>query len=135
MPVYNLKIDVPLRIIDVTEITEDVEIEGEVLHKVNILIPPGHMGLTGIRIRYGDKQIVPWNEGQWLSGDGQHLELTPNWVLPESPIILRIDAYNEDYCYNHAFYITLETRTYEEVFGPRKYSEVIDALGKILGVV
>jgi len=134
MTVYNLKLTVPFRAIDISYTTETIEIEGDVLHRVNILIPSGHMGLTGLRIRYGMKQIVPWNEGEWLSGDGQYLELTPNWVLPESPCLLTVEAYNEDYCYDHTFYITLETRSYEEVFGPRKYDEVISKLAELLGV-
>jgi len=135
MTVYNLEVTVPLNVTDISRVSVPIEIEGEVLHRVYILIPFGHMELTGIRIRYGDKQIVPWNEGSWIKGGGRELNLTPNWILPESPCTIWIDAYNLDVCYDHTFYITLETTTYEEVFGPELYPQVIDQLAKVLGVV
>jgi len=119
MPIYAYRIDVPQKITERGEVREEIEIEGEMLRKVSVLIPFGHKALTGLRIRYGAKPLVPFHVEGWLQGDGETLEFDVMWPLPESPCTLIVEAYNEDMCYDHSFYLRLVTDS-EETHVPEK---------------
>lgn len=82
-----------------------VELPRGLLRQVSILIPPGHSGLTGIRIRYGLEYIIPWHSDSWISGDGEKIIDYPFYILPDNPTDLVIEAYNESQNYTHCFYI------------------------------
>lgn len=62
-------------------VTQDAIVSGiyEVI-KVTIVIPPGHSGLTGIQLWYGQNAAIPYDSG-WLSGDNEvyPVELSSNY--------------------------------------------------------
>ena len=41
---------------------------------IQIVIPRGHSGLTGLRILLGGSQVLPRNDGGWIIGDDERLE-------------------------------------------------------------
>lgn len=83
----------------VTDLGLDV---GQVLH-VDIEIPPGHAGLTGIQLRIAGGQVIPLTPGTYLVGDGRTFE----WNLTD-----QLDSgawqaytYNTD-IYDHSHNVT-----------------------------
>jgi len=42
--------------------------------RVEIVIPPGHCGLTGIQLWYGGNAMIPYDSG-WISGDDEVYEI------------------------------------------------------------
>ena len=98
-----------------------VELIGEVLERVVILIPSGHVGLTGLQIYYGDYQLIPQPKGEWLKGDNVLLNVPVMFELPEYETALQLRGYNEDDTYDHTFYlyfitVSRETATWQKQF-------------------
>lgn len=72
------------------------------LWRVEVRIPPGHQGLTGLALVDGDAYIVPYAaQGQaWLIGDDDLLEYPYGKEVGNSVVFL---AYNTDTTYDHAW--------------------------------
>ena len=69
---------------------------------IQIVIPPGHRGLTGIQITNGGTPILPWGQGTgYLIGDDDKLSYDIGCELDSS---LSINAYNTD-VFRHNFYL------------------------------
>jgi len=99
--------------------TDTVTLIGEVLERVIILIPSGHVGLTGLQIYYGDYQLIPRPADEWLKGDNVLLNVPLMFELPEYETTLKLRGYNEDDTYDHTFYlyfitVSRETATWQK---------------------
>lgn len=134
MTVYHKVVTIPKNTSEENAVEETIVVEGDILEKVTIQIPSGHFALTGIRIKYGLKQIVPYEEDTWIKGDNIPIVLTPLYRLPEWRTVLRIEAYNNDDTYDHSFYLTLETKYEEEATPWKVLNDFIMILKKILRI-
>jgi len=72
------------------------------LKRIEITIPDGHNGLTGIRILWAGQQIIPWSNNQYLVGSGRTIPVEFNQDITISGLV--IEAYNTD-VYSHSFYL------------------------------
>lgn len=45
-----------------------------VVERIDIKIPPGHRGLTGIALAFAGQQVIPYQDGTWLIGDGDDIQ-------------------------------------------------------------
>lgn len=76
-----------------------------VIVNIEVMIPPGHAGLTGLAIAYSGQQLVPWANGNaWLKGD----DLTR--VIPFDFQVgrpLTLSGFNTD-IFDHTFYLLAE---------------------------
>jgi len=72
------------------------------LKGVNVTIPYGHNGLTGIRILYNNQQIMPWSNYAWLVANGRTVEFPFDDYI--TAIGLVAIAYNLD-VFAHTFYL------------------------------
>ncbi len=70
--------------------------------RVQVVIPAGHIGLTGFRLDYGGQQIIPFTSGAWVVSDGEVID----WPLENYPTGSQWQAvaYNLDKSTAHAFY-------------------------------
>ena len=134
LPIYSKRLRIPANTSESDYVETQVEVEGDVLKKVSILIPSGHQALAHFRLRYGIKNIVPYEEDQWIEGDSETVVFEPNWELPEHPCLLRLQGYNEDDTYEHSFYVRIET-DYEEYARPYEIlRDFVKILKKLLGL-
>lgn len=85
--------------------TQKVALEGAMLREVLVLIPPGHRGVTGVRIKYGLELLLPYHQDDWIIGDNISVTDKLYWPLPESPVELVVEAYNDSDAYTHCFHI------------------------------
>lgn len=80
-----------------------------VVHSFRIDIPRGHRRLTGIRIVYQGRPIIPFDLAAWLVGDGG------SFTVPyEDEIMsagLHAEAYNPD-AWAHTFYLWADVDPY-----------------------
>lgn len=109
MPLFSFIFTIPRYLIEPGTLRQEVEVTGKQLLSVHVLIPSGHQGLTGLRIRYGAEIVIPQNEAGWLSGDGIYLPIEFRRDLPESPCKFVVEGYNMDMCYEHSFYVFILT--------------------------
>ena len=134
LPTYCKRLRIPANTSEENYVEVQVEVEGDILKKVVVLIPDGHHALAHFRLRYGIKNIVPYEEDQWLEGNNEQVTFEPNWELPEHPCLLRLQGYNEDDTYEHSFYVRIET-DYEEYVRPFEIlRDFVKIFKKLLGI-
>ena len=63
-----------------------VKIYEEVITKVGVYFPPGPQLLTGVALFYGNYQIFPFKENDWVIGDNVYIEGRVYWKLSLSII-------------------------------------------------
>jgi len=127
MPIYVTKLTVPANTPEDSPAEVKLTVMKGVLTYVSVLIPYGHHALAGLRINYGDLQIIPHNEGEWIRGDGETLAWSDYEPIPHRNTPLRIQGYNEDDTYAHTFYIRL-------VVVPEKYLMPIELMNRVYGL-
>lgn len=55
-------------------VTQDTTLGVVDVSDIQIVIPSGHSGLTGLRILLGGSQVLPRNDGGWIIGDDERLD-------------------------------------------------------------
>lgn len=77
-------------------------LEDAVLESVTILIPDGHSGLTGIRVKQAQQEIVPWGNDDWLISNDEIITVPIEEQITLSGLV--IETYNLD-VFEHRFWI------------------------------
>lgn len=132
MPLYIAELSIPANTPPTSPQKAVVELWEEVLEQVIILIPAGHMALTGLKVFYGDEQLIPKPHGAWLKGDNLTLSFKMMWRLPERPTRLRLEGYNNDDTYDHTFYLYFITAMKEEAEWWRGIKDFADTLKRLI---
>lgn len=78
-------------------------LEDALLVDIEVTIPPGHNGLTGIRVLQSGAQILPWRNSPYLIGDSYTRVFPINTEIGANSIATQ--AFNNDFV-GHSFYIT-----------------------------
>lgn len=81
--------------------------EDAFLVDIEVVIPSGHVGLTGVRVLQSRQQILPWANLSWISGDNYSRVFQVNAEIGADS--LSVEAYNEDFN-NHTFYLRFHLR-------------------------
>ncbi len=105
MPIYSFKFVIPKNTPKDNPFIQKFKVKKYVLKKVIVRIPPGHAGLTGLQIWYGNEQLIPKNEGSWITGSNEWIEWDEYYVLFEQPQELTFKGYNEDEENDHYFLV------------------------------
>jgi len=82
-----------------------------IVREISLTFPRGCAGLVGARIFRSTRQIVPQNPVEWITTDGETVDVKVDVDLSQEPYELEVWAYNEDEVYNH----TLRVRFTVEV--------------------
>ncbi|MEM2618899.1 MAG: hypothetical protein QW356_05390 [Candidatus Hadarchaeales archaeon] len=139
MPVYTRILTVPPNTPPESPKAEFLDVDYGILYRITIQIPPGHHGLTGMRILYGNAQLWPLPEGTWFRGSGVLLNFDERWVTPDRPTRLCLQGYNLDTAYEHSFYVTLGVLPPEEIsftaMAKGVAGRVTQALKTLFGIV
>jgi hypothetical protein len=107
---YQVSITVPDGTDPIAPQTTTVVLENAFLVDVEILIPPGHAGLTGIRIRQSVQQVIPWGNLDWISSDNYERIFPFNSEIGARS--MSIQAYNTD-VFAHSFQVRFHIRDLE----------------------
>lgn len=78
---------------------EDAQLRG-----MDITIPDGHNGLTGLRILWSGQQIVPWGNNSFIVANNRTIHVDFNDYITISGVVF--EAFNTD-VFAHSFYIEL----------------------------
>lgn len=74
------------------------------LSNVEIQIPPGHAGTTGIRVEVAQQQIIPYSQvPSWVLGDDYVHDFECNFQVDQG---VRVATYNEGN-FDHTHYLRL----------------------------
>lgn len=77
-------------------------LEDAQLKRVVITVPPGHNGLTGIRVLWSGQQIIPWANNQFLVANGRTIEVNFDDYMTIMGLV--VVTYNTD-VFDHTFYL------------------------------
>lgn len=86
-------------------VTEDNDVP-----EIEIEIPPGHNGLTGIRVMKGDVQLLPYGVNTFLIANDYSRVFPVGEFLPTSDV--KIQTYNQG-TYPHTFYLRMTILNHE----------------------
>ncbi len=100
--IYPVTLTVPLGTQTFNPVTLAVALENALLVDIDLLIPPGHNGFTGLRIRSSRQQIIPWGNVDWIIASDYTHKFPVNEEIGSKSI--SITAYNTD-VYDHTFYL------------------------------
>lgn len=123
--IYQTTITVPSGTSAVAPTTTTIPLENAYLVDVEVLIPPGHAGLTGIRVRQSLQQVIPWSSNSWISSDNYNRIFPFNGEIGSRSI--SVQTYNTD-SFDHSFQVRFHLRDLEaeNVTGlPSGSSEII----------
>lgn len=91
------------------------------LDTIEIEIPPGHVGITGIAWRLGGRQLWPFNEGEFVRGDDDLL-VVPVEVEMSPTGRIQVATFNRDNVHRHThiirYYMRLETEVASPIVTP-----------------
>lgn len=110
MRTYQLTVTVPAGTqqsgpISVPWVTED-----NTIVDIEIEVPPGHNGLTGIRIMKGDTQLLPYGSNTWITANNYSRVFPIGQFTPTTD--LAVQAYNTG-AYAHNFYLRMSVTTFD----------------------
>lgn len=132
MVIYVKNITIPPNTPKTDPIEKTIELEGEVLDSIEILIPYGVTAVAGVAVFYGEYQLTPKPDGSYITGNGETIRDPIKWELPERKTYLRILAYNESQLYSHTLYLRFII-TEKEIAKPTSvFEEVSNMFKKIL---
>jgi len=103
--IYTYSLKIPANTEETSPLEKEVEVEGEVIDMIQIVIPWGHGALAGMAIFYGLEQIAPRPTGTWFKGNDQVIEWRELFTIPERKAKLRLVGYNDDDSYSHTFIV------------------------------
>lgn len=78
--------------------------EDNLIVDIELEVPPGHNGLTGIRVTKGDAQLMPWGSGTWIIANNYNRVFPVGVYLPTGDV--QLQGYNTG-AYPHSFYLRM----------------------------
>jgi len=105
--VRHFKVTEPSQGSPTTFTSTAVTINQGVVTALEIHMPSGHAGLTGIRVSYGSYQIVPDPPDDFYNGNKRTLRRELGEAYPVGGTWF-VDTYNADQHYPHTFYVDFE---------------------------
>ncbi len=138
MTLYAKVIEVPPKTPPEDPVVDDIEIEEDTITEIDVQIPYGHRGVTGLSIWYGLKQVYPLPEGSWIQGDDIFIRHRMVMRIPKPPDRLVLKAYNNSVLYSHKFYVYIHAEWWEnvrpELYALQRLAEMIQRLSEALGL-
>lgn len=111
----------------------ELVIQFGVIHRIEIIIPTGHAGLTGVRLLRGLHQIAPTSGSEWFLGDDVHLSYAEFVEIDDTPFSISVEAYNEDDTYAHSFVVGVAVLPKWILLPQIAFSEIMGGVSSLLG--
>jgi hypothetical protein len=106
--IYQIEVTVPAGTLSSAPQVTPWFTEDAIIGDIELLIPSGPNGSTGIRVMKGDVQLIPWGEPGWLIGNDYNRSFPIGGYLPTSDV--SIQTYNDGQ-YDHTFYLRMSVTT------------------------
>lgn len=100
--VYDVAVTTPHGTTPGAPLKTALALEDQYLTSIEIEIPPGHAGTTGIRITRAGTQIIPFTLGSWIIADNRDFVIPVNAEITVTGVV--IETYNQG-AYDHVHYV------------------------------
>jgi len=104
---YTAKLAIPKSTPKDKPVDRTVEVEQPVLLAIQVRFPAGCLGLVGAAVYYGELQVWPSQEADWVEGEDEAVWDVPMMVFREAPYTLTLKGYNLDTDYQHAVWFRI----------------------------
>lgn len=104
-----------------------IPLENAVLVDIEVVIPSGHRGLTGIRVLQSRQQILPWANLSWITGDAYSRVFAVDAEIGKNS--LSVEAFNTD-IFAHTFQLRFHLRDLpdDDQGGPSGLAQTVRAI-------
>ena len=99
---YLHSVTVPAGTLQAAPHSEPFPLEDAYLILINLILPKGHSGYTGIRILRSGQEIVPYSNTKFIVSNDRVIPISFRSAINASGLV--IQAYNTD-VYDHTFYL------------------------------
>lgn len=107
--IYDIAFTVPAGTPQDSPVSSKWVTEDNVIDNIELEVPPGHNGLTGIRIVKGGVNLIPWSAGTWIVANDYSRVFPVGAYMPTGD--LTIQGYNTG-AYPHTFYLRMSVSDY-----------------------
>jgi len=119
---FQKTVRIPANIPESDPVTSEITLSVGVMMSLRVYFPPGAAGLAHVQVWLQDYQLLPWERGEWATGDDLSVVDNSRRVIYEKPTTLKVVGWNEDTQYNHNVYVFVEmSETYQQA----TYSEFV----------
>lgn len=108
MTLYSLDITTDANTAEASKKLTQMKVNDGVIHKIDIVFPPGCAGLVKMQMLDGGHQFVSSTEGQYLSGDSETINIPEFYEIEGGTRNITIKTWNLDDTYPH----TIQVRIY-----------------------
>lgn len=126
---YPAELTVPASTPPGSAISLAVPLEDETLVDIEVIVPAGHVALTGIRVLASNQQILPWGNSSWIKANDYVRVFEYNERIGASA--MSIQGYNVD-SVPHTFYVRFHIRDVQDA-NQGSPSTLIGGLGTTVG--
>jgi len=113
----------------------EISVEEKAILYIAVRIPPGHRGLTGVSVWYGEEIIFPQKKYEWVTGDNEVVWDLILWECPEKPCPLTIKMYNTDATYDHTAIVHIVSCDLVVLYGLKFLGKLVEGVDKFLKLV
>lgn len=100
--VYPLTVTTPDGTLEASPQSTTWPLEDARLLYIDLIIPAGHNGLTGLRVEYNGTQIVPWGDVSYIIANNDRIRFPVNGEITRTGLV--IITYNTD-VFDHSHYL------------------------------
>jgi hypothetical protein len=87
-------------------VTTQTGITNSIVNAIDVLVPAGHAGLTGVSVRWNGVTIVPWSPTTaWVIGDDYEKEFQVGEQIGGGLVVV---TYNTDAVFAHTHYLRFD---------------------------
>jgi len=134
MGVYEVSLTVPANTPEDAPVEKTLEIEGDVVTKVEFAYPAGCWGLVRSACFYGIKQLWPAEAGTWFTAENYTISFNPAWDLPEREVELTFKGWSEDDTWPHKLIFRVVTEDMPAAKPWKVLADFIAVIKKLIGV-
>lgn len=112
--IYTTSVTVPAGTLQAAPQVTPWVTEDNLINLIELEVPPGHNGLTGIRVMKGDTPLLPWNASSFIVANAYTNSWPVNEYLPTGDVT--IQTFNTG-AYPHTFYLRMTISDYDKSGG------------------
>lgn len=112
----------------------DVEIEGDVVTKVEVDYPAGCHYLVGTAVFYGIKQLWPSDVGTWFRANKYVIGFNPSWDMPERKVTLTFKGCAPQTKFQHKIVLRVVTEDLPAARPWQITQDFIQIVKKLVGI-
>lgn len=107
--IYQITFTVPAGTLPTAPLTVPWLTEDNVVNDIELEIPSGHNGVTGVRVMKGDVQLLPWGQNSWIIATNYTHVFPVGDYVPTADV--KLQGYNQG-TVAHSFYLRMSISDY-----------------------